>query len=78
MGKYKKQMRKEATCFERRIYHDPSSFKEPQKIKMLLEELVQDEVIFMVEHYVVTRIRTDKPRSLTMVQDHLKNRETKY
>lgn len=45
---------------------------------MLLEELVQDEVIFMVEHYVVTRIRTDKPRSLTMVQDHLKNRETKY
>ncbi|WP_242252483.1 hypothetical protein [Bacillus cereus group sp. BfR-BA-01403] len=58
----------------------PLHLKNLKKIKMLLEELVQDEVIFMVEHYVVTRIRTDKPlsRSLTMVQDHLKNRETKY
>ncbi|GMR67353.1 hypothetical protein BAC7755_40210 [Bacillus sp. MN7755] len=48
----------------------PLHLKNLKKIKMLLEELVQDEVIFMVEHYVVTRIRTDKPRSLTMVQDH--------
>ncbi|KZD36970.1 hypothetical protein B4082_2171 [Bacillus cereus] len=39
MGKYKKQMRKEATCFERRIYHDPSSFKEPQKNKNAIRRI---------------------------------------